>query len=285
VTTTTALATALAWGPLDSAAPATVWAVVLTFVFLECAFIVGLFLPGDSLLVAAGVVLAQHGHERGAWMLAVLAAVVAVAGNQAGYLVGRYTGTRILARKDGRMLNKANLERAGAFLDRWGFWSIIVARWIPWIRTLAPMIAGAVKMDNRKFLLANAVGAVLWVPTLMMLGYYGAWVLDSVPWLKTVAVVASIAFFVVGTGLGVWRYRQEMKRPIDETATLPEHRIAAASVTEAAAAPAAADGLGPAADAAPAPVDLEKTRRAEAAGVQGVAEEPDVAEEPGARRR
>jgi membrane-associated protein len=159
-------------------------------------------------------------------MLAVVASIIAVLGNQAGYMVGRYTGTRILARKDGRMLNKANLERAGRFLDRWGFWSIVIARWIPWIRTLAPMIAGAVHMDNRKFLLANAVGAVVWVPTLMMLGYYGAGFLDSIPWLKTAAVVASIAFFVVGTGLGVWRYRQEMRRPIDDTAELPEHRAA-----------------------------------------------------------
>lgn len=225
---TTALthgATVLAWSGLDSAAPATVWIVVLGFVFLECAFIVGLFLPGDSLLLAAGVILAQHGHERGAWLLAIAASLIAVVGNQAGYLVGRYTGTRILARKDGRMLNKTNLERAGRFLDRWGFWSIVVARWIPWIRTLAPMIAGAARMDNRKFLLANAVGAAVWVPTLMMLGYYAAGLLDSIPWLRTVAVAVSIAFFVLGTGFGVWRYRQEMRRPIDETAALPEHRL------------------------------------------------------------
>ncbi|MBN9113365.1 MAG: DedA family protein [Pseudonocardia sp.] len=251
MTTTTALTTTLAWGPLDSAGPATVWAVVLTFIFLECAFIVGLFLPGDSLLVAAGVVLAQHGHERGAWMLAFVAVVLAVAGNQAGYLVGRYTGTRILARKDGKMLNKANLERAGRFLDRWGFWSIVVARWIPWIRTLAPMIAGAVRMDNRKFLLANTVGAVLWVPTLLMLGYYGAGLLDSIPWLKTVAVVVSIAFFVVGTGFGVWRYRQEMRRPIDDTAELPENRVAAGVVVDEQAAREPADD----ADAGPRPGD------------------------------
>jgi membrane-associated protein len=82
---------------------------VLVFVFLECAFIIGLFLPGDSLLIAAGVLLAAHGHESGAWVLGGVATAVAVAGNQVGYLVGRYTGTRMLARKEGRVLNRANL--------------------------------------------------------------------------------------------------------------------------------------------------------------------------------
>ncbi|MHA6797104.1 DedA family protein [Pseudonocardia bannensis] len=228
MTTTPALAAAtsnLAAGPLQSAGPVTVWLVVLTFVFLECAFIVGLFLPGDSLLIAAGVVLAQHGHEAGAWSLAISAAVVAVVGNQVGYLVGRYTGTKILARKDGRILNRANLERAGRFFERWGFWSIVVARWVPWVRTLAPMIAGAARMDNRRYILANAVGAVLWVPTLMMLGYYGAGLLDSIPWLKTASAVGAIGFFVIGTGYGLFRYWQEMRRPVDTDEPLPEDEL------------------------------------------------------------
>ncbi|MCW0215004.1 MAG: DedA family protein [Pseudonocardia sp.] len=211
----------LAFDPLGSAGPVTVWVVVLTFVFLECAFVVGLFLPGDSLLIAAGVVLAAHHHEAGTWVLAGVAAGVAVAGNQVGYLVGRFTGTRILARKDGKMLNQANLDRAGAFLDRRGFWSIVIARWIPWIRTLAPMIAGAARMDNRKFIVANAIGALLWVPTLMMLGYYGAGALDGIPWIKHVAVIGSIAFFVVGTIVGLVRFRQEMRKPVDEGAPEP----------------------------------------------------------------
>ena len=98
---------ALPW--LGDAGPVTIWVVVLVFIFLECAFILGLFLPGDSLLFAAGVLLAAHGHESGAWLLGGVATVVAVAGNQVGYLFGRYTGTRMLARKEGRVLNRANL--------------------------------------------------------------------------------------------------------------------------------------------------------------------------------
>ena len=89
----------------------------------------------------------------------------------------------MLARKEGRVLNRANLARATAFFERWGFWAIVVARWIPWVRTLAPMIAGAARMDNRRYITANAVGAACWVPTLILLGYYGAGLLDAAPWL------------------------------------------------------------------------------------------------------
>ena len=142
-------------------------------------------------------------------------------GNQVGFLIGRKTGTTILARKNGRVLNRANLARARAFSDRWGFWSVVVARWMPWIRTLAPMIAGAAGMDNRRYIVANAVGAICWVPTLIMLGFYGAGLLDVVPWLKTATTVAAVAFFVVGTGYGLYRYRQEMRRPIDDSPADP----------------------------------------------------------------
>ena len=148
----------MSWLP-HRAAPTTVWVVVLTVVFLECAFIIGLFLPGDSLLFAAGVILAAHQHEVDAWALALAATVVAVLGNQVGYLFGRRTGTRILARKDGKVLNRENLAKAREFCDRWGFWSVAMARWMPWIRTLAPIIAGAAGMNNRRYLMANAIGA------------------------------------------------------------------------------------------------------------------------------
>lgn len=211
-------------GMLADATPTMVWVVVLSFVFLECAFIIGLFLPGDSLLFAAGVVLATHDQELSAWLLAGTATVSALGGNQVGFLVGRRTGTRILARKDGRILNRANLARARAFFDRWGFWSVVVARWLPWIRTLAPMIAGAAGMDNRRYIVANGTGAVIWVPTLLLAGYYGSGLLNALPWLRQAATIASVTFFVVGTGYGLFRYRQEMRKPIDDDPIPAESR-------------------------------------------------------------
>ena len=84
------------------------------------------------------------------------------------------------------------------------------------------MIAGAARMDNRKYITANAVGAAVWVPTLILLGYYGAGLLDAAPWLRTAAAVAAVVGFVVGSAIGLYRFRQEMRRPIDEDAPHPE---------------------------------------------------------------
>lgn len=195
-----------------------VWIIVLGFVFTECAFIVGLFLPGDSLLFAAGVVLAEHDGEVHAWALSVAAVVTAVVGNLVGYYIGHKAGHTIIARRGGRVLNLENLHKARDFLDRRGFWAIVLARWIPWIRTFAPLIAGAAKMDTRRFLLATTIGGLAWVPTLVLLGYYGAGLLEHMPWLKAVALWGSIAFFVGGTAYGVIRYRQEMHKPPVEAA-------------------------------------------------------------------
>jgi membrane-associated protein len=201
---------------LDTAGPVLVWVIVLSFVFVECALIIGLFLPGDSLLFGAGVVLAQHGSDMNAWLLSAAALIVAVFGNLVGYYIGRQTGGKLIARRGGRILNRHNLERAQRFLDRKGFFAIVAARWIPWIRTLAPLIAGTARMDQRRFLLATTLGGLLWVPTLVLLGYYGAGLLNALPWLKTAALWLSIAFFVIGTAYGVWRYRQEMRRPVED---------------------------------------------------------------------
>lgn len=206
----------LSTGMLESAGPLMVWAIVLGFVFAECAFVIGLFLPGDSLLFAAGVVLAQNDHEGHAWALSVVATATAIVGNMVGYYLGQKTGHVVIVRRGGRVLNRENLLRARAFLDRRGFWAIVLARWIPWIRTLAPLIAGAAKMDARKFMLATSIGGLAWVPTLMLLGYYAAGLVAGMPWLKAVALWGTIVFFVVGTIYGIWRYRQEMYRPPDQ---------------------------------------------------------------------
>jgi membrane-associated protein len=201
-----------AFGHLETAGPVMVWVIVLAFVFVECAFLIGLFLPGDSLLFTAGVVLAQRDSAVDAFALAAAAVVVAVVGNQVGYYIGRQTGTTLVGRPGARVLTQERLVKAQEFLDRHGWWSVVLARWIPWIRTLAPLIAGAARMDARRYLASTAVGAVLWVPALVLAGYYGAGLLGQFPWVKTAAVVISVAFFVLGTGYGVWRFRQEMNR-------------------------------------------------------------------------
>ncbi|MGH3494488.1 MAG: DedA family protein, partial [Sciscionella sp.] len=125
----------------------------------------------------------------------------------------RRTGRSFIIRRGGRILNLERLRRAERFLNRHGWWAVLLARWIPWIRTLAPMIAGAARMNRRRYLVATSVGAALWVPALVLIGYYGAGLLDALPWLKHVATWTTVGCFVLGTGYGLFRYVQEMRKP------------------------------------------------------------------------
>ncbi|MFD3509257.1 DedA family protein [Nocardia sp. NPDC058666] len=203
--------------PLISAGPAVVWAVVLVFVFLECAFIIGLFLPGDSMLITAGIVLASHANgEAQVWALSVGTMLSAIIGNQVGYMVGARTGHRLVARKNGRYINTKNLAKVTDLLQRHGFFAVLVARWIPWVRTLCPMVAGAAGMDHRKYTVASTIGAIIWAPVLLLIGYYAGEFLEQVPWLMPAVICTLIVGLIVGTALGLRHYRQEMSKPEEE---------------------------------------------------------------------
>jgi membrane-associated protein len=217
---------------LQSAGPLMIWAIVLTFVFAECAFLVGMFLPGDSMLLAAGLLLAQHGRgELDAWALSAATILVGVVGNQVGYAIGAQTGTRLLARRGGRVLNRRNVQRAQRFFVHFGFWAVVVARWVPWLRTLAPTLAGAACMARRKFLVASVTGAIAWVPILVLGGYYGAELLDTWPWLRTALAIAGVLLFAAGTAIGVHRYLQEIRQPVDAPAPARDREQATGLVT------------------------------------------------------
>ncbi|MDG3015651.1 DedA family protein [Speluncibacter jeojiensis] len=201
------------FGPLQSAGPVMVWLIVLVFVFLECAVIVGLFLPGDSLLITAGVVLAAHGSEAQVWLLAVGAMTAAIVGNQVGYHLGHKHGHRVIARRSGRCLNAKNLHRCSQVMERHGFWGVLIARWIPFVRTLCPLVAGAAHMNRRTFTIASSIGAVFWAPVIPLIGYYGGGQLGKVPWLMPAVTAALVVALIAGTAIGLRHYRQEMAKP------------------------------------------------------------------------
>jgi membrane-associated protein len=205
------------YDPLHTAGPALVWVVVLVFVFLECACIIGLFLPGDSMLLTAGIVLASSpSGQLQVWVLTGGTMIAGIAGNQVGYAIGHRTGHHLVARKNGRYINSRNLARVSELLRRHGFVAVMVARWIPWVRTLCPLVAGAARMDHRRYTLASSVGAVLWAPVLLVLGYYAGGFLHRVSWLLPTVISTLVLCLVVGTAVGVRQYRAEISNPTED---------------------------------------------------------------------
>jgi membrane-associated protein len=146
------------------------YAILGLIVFAETGLVVTPFLPGDSLLFAAGAV-ASLGSLN-VWLLAGLLMVAAIVGDTVNYHVGKYIGPRVMRGEKTRFLNKKHLERTHAFFEKHGGKTIILARFLPIIRTFAPFVAGAGAMTYSRFILYNVVGGVAWVASFVSLGYH-----------------------------------------------------------------------------------------------------------------
>jgi membrane-associated protein len=142
---------------------------LIIIVFVETGLLVGFFLPGDSLLVTAGLLASQGLLD--VWMLGVLLSIAGIAGDQVGYLIGKATGPKIFTREDSLLFNKKHLYRAQAFYEKHGGKTIILARFMPIIRTFAPVVAGVGAMEYRRFVVFNVVGGLAWVWSMLMTGY------------------------------------------------------------------------------------------------------------------
>ena len=144
---------------------------VCGIVFVETGLFVGFFLPGDSLLVTAGVVAADKTSGLHVMWLLPLVTLCAIAGDQVGYWIGRTMGERLYQREDSRFFKKSHLMRAHEFYDKYGSRTIIMARFMPIVRTFCPPVAGAAKMSYTRYLLFDIVGGFLWVWSMILLGY------------------------------------------------------------------------------------------------------------------
>lgn len=142
---------------------------VCAIVFVETGLFVGFFLPGDSLLVTAGL-FAAKGHLN-LWYLLILVSICAVVGDQVGFWIGRKAGQSLYSRPDSRFFRKKHLEKAHDFYEKYGGKTIVLARFVPIVRTFAPAVAGAANMDYKKFVTYNVFGGVLWVWSMVWLGY------------------------------------------------------------------------------------------------------------------
>ena len=182
---------------------------LFAIVFAESGLLVGFFLPGDSLLFTAGL-LASRGTLN-LPLIMVGCAVAAIAGDQVGYLIGRRAGPAVFKRPESRFFHQKNVERARAYFDKNGPRTIILARFVPVVRTFAPVVAGVGQMDYRKFVTYNIVGGVLWGSGVTAAGYaLGEAIPDIDKWLlPIIGVIVMVSF--VPVALEVLRMRRESK--------------------------------------------------------------------------
>jgi membrane-associated protein len=161
-------------------------------IFAETGLLVGFFLPGDTLLLMTGLLASTGVITIGLVPVIVILVVAAIIGNSVGYWIGAKAGKKLFERPDSRFFKREHLLKTHAFYEKYGGVTMILARFIPIVRTFAPVVAGAVDMDVKKFTLYNIVGGVLWITSVTLLGYYVA---QSIPGLDKYIYLAII--FVV----------------------------------------------------------------------------------------
>jgi membrane-associated protein len=180
--------------------------VVMVVVFAETGLLVGFFLPGDSLLFTAGVLTSAGALHLPFWLVALGVLIAACAGDQVGYLLGRRLGPRVFNRPDSRLFARANAERAQAFFARHGPKAVVLARFVPVIRTFAPMVAGVGLMPYRRFLVYNVAGALAWGLGLLTAGYF----LGGIPFVAAhveLIVLGVVALSLVPAAVVLGRHR------------------------------------------------------------------------------
>lgn len=185
------------------------YAMLFGIIFAETGLVFAPFLPGDSLLFAAGA-FAARGALNFPLLLALLT-IAGVLGDSVNYSIGRLFGTRIIARFEGRLIKREHLERTHEFFERYGGKTIIIARFVPIVRTLAPFVAGIGAMNYSKFVLYNVVGGILWVLICVGAGYmFGG--LEFVKKNFEIVVLAIIFVSILPAIIEYWRARAARSR-------------------------------------------------------------------------
>lgn len=192
-------------GWFDVIGPVLFYVAVFGLVFAGTGLFVGAFIPfitGDSLVFAAGLIAAANSDSINIFVMAIGVGIAAWLGDQVGYTLGRHFGRPYLDKRKGSWLKKA-IVRSEQFYQSYGWWSVVVARFIPWARVIIPAVAGIGKMNYYQFFTANFVGAVLWGTGLTVAGYFTY----SIEWVRSFVYI--IALVVIGlsiiAGVRTWR--------------------------------------------------------------------------------
>lgn len=191
-------------GWYDQLGPWLFYGVVWALVFAGTGLFVGAFIPfitGDSLVFAAGLVAAASASQVNIWVMAIGVGVAAWLGDQVGYTLGRHYGRPYLDKRRGEWLRSA-IVKSEKFYEAWGWWAIVIARFMPWARVFVPPIAGIARMNYYKFFSANLFGAVAWGTGLTLAGYYSA----SIPVVKSATYGLALAVILASAfaGLRTW---------------------------------------------------------------------------------
>ena len=187
---------------------------VALIVFSETGLLVGFFLPGDTLLLITGVLTFAGVIEFDIWWVCLAISLAAFLGGEVGYLIGHKLGPKVFERKETGLFSVENVRRTNAFFARFGGFAVILARFVPIVRTFAPVAAGVGHMDYRKYSLYNAIGALVWGSGLT----FGGYLLGYIPWLSDFIVeyidlilLAAVTLTVIPTVFHYFRSSQKAK--------------------------------------------------------------------------
>jgi membrane-associated protein len=185
---------------------------LFAIVFAESGIMIGFFLPGDSLLFAAGL-FTYRGDLAGGhiWLVSLGCAIAAVAGDQVGYAFGKKVGPSLFRRQQSRFFKPEYVEAAERFFDNHGAKAIVLARFVPVVRTFCPIVAGVSKMHYRTFVRFNVIGGVIWAVGFTQLGYWLGRTFPGIGDNLEIAIVVIVIFSLVPIGVEVWRHRRKSK--------------------------------------------------------------------------
>ena len=190
------------------------WTYLLLFiiVFCETGLVVTPILPGDSLLFAAGAISALESADLNPHLLVVLLTIAAVLGDAVNYQIGRHVGPAVFKRESGRFFKREHLDRTQAFYERYGGKTIIIARFVPIVRTFAPFLAGVGQMNYRHFAVYNISGAILWV----VFGVYAGYLFGELKIIKenfSLVIVAIVVISLLPAAFEYWRAARRLRTP------------------------------------------------------------------------
>lgn len=194
-------------------------AVVLFIIFAETGLLIGFLLPGDTLLIISGL-LTNTNRVFGLdiWAVGLLIALAAFLGGEVGYLIGHKGGPAVFERKESGLFSRKNVERTNHFFERFGGLTVIIARFVPVVRTFAPVAAGVGHMPWRKYSLYNLIGALIWGFGLTYIGY----LIANIPWVANLVTkyidVILLGVVVLTLAVTAWHYLNERRKAKKETA-------------------------------------------------------------------